>query len=67
MSGVDSMDLLRRMLARRPDLPVVMLAGDPSVPSVVVAMRQRAFHYVIGRSTMTRLLRWLNARSRWDV
>jgi CheY-like chemotaxis protein len=30
MPGVDSMDLLRQMHARRPDVPVVMLAGDPA-------------------------------------
>src|ERR1700691_2505838 len=46
MPGVDSMDLLRRMHARRPDIPVVMLAGDPSVHSAVAAMRQGAFDYV---------------------
>jgi len=46
MPGVDSMDLLRRMHARRPDVPVVMLAADPSVHSVVYAMRQGAFDYV---------------------
>jgi DNA-binding NtrC family response regulator len=46
MPGVDTMDLLRRMRARRPDVPVVMLAGDPSVHSAVAAMRQGAFDYV---------------------
>ena len=46
MPGVDSMDLLRRIHARRPDVPVVMLAGDPSVHSAVAAMRQGAFDYV---------------------
>jgi DNA-binding NtrC family response regulator len=46
MPGVDSMDLLKRMHARRPDVPVVMLAGDPSVLSAVAAMRQGAFDYV---------------------
>jgi DNA-binding NtrC family response regulator len=46
MPGVDSMDLLRRMHARRPEVPVVMLAADPSVHSVVYAMRQGAFDYV---------------------
>ena len=45
MPGVDTMDLLRRMRARRPDVPVVMLAGDPSVHSAVAAMRQGAFDY----------------------
>jgi DNA-binding NtrC family response regulator len=46
MPGVNSMDLLRRMHARRPDVPVVMLAGDPSVNAAVAAMRQGAFDYV---------------------
>lgn len=46
MPGVDSMDLLRRMHAQRPDVPVVMLAGEPSVLSAVAAMRQGAFDYV---------------------
>jgi len=46
MPGVDSMDLVRRMHARRPDVPVVMLAGDPSVHAAVAAMRQGVFGYV---------------------
>ncbi len=46
MPGVDSMELLRRIHSRRPDVPVVMLAGDPSVHSAVAAMRQGAFDYV---------------------
>ena len=46
MPGVDSMDLLRRMQARRPDVPVVMLAGDPNVHAAIAAIPEGAFDYV---------------------
>ena len=40
------MELLRKVRLKRPDVPVVMLAGDPNVSSAVAAMRQGAFDYV---------------------
>jgi DNA-binding NtrC family response regulator len=46
LNGTNGVDLLRKVHARRPDLPVVMLTGDPSVSSAVAAMRQGAFDYV---------------------
>ena len=46
MPGVDSMDLLRRMQARRPDVPVVMLAGDPNVHAAIAAIPEGAFDCV---------------------
>src|ERR1700730_2007745 len=45
-NGNDGLDLLRRIRSLRPDVPVVMLTGDPSVSSAVAAMRQGAFDYV---------------------
>lgn len=47
MPGVDSMDLLRRMHARRPDVPVVMLTGDPSVRAAVPVIPEGAFDCVL--------------------
>ncbi len=45
-NGDDGIELLRKVRARRPDVPVVMLTADPSVSSAVAAMRQGAFDYV---------------------
>jgi len=45
-NGDDGIELLRKVRAKRPDVPVVMLTGDPSVSSAVAAMRQGAFDYV---------------------
>ena len=45
-NGNDGIDLLRQLRVRRPDVPVVMLTGDPTVSSAVAAMRQGAFDYV---------------------
>ena len=46
LNGTDGLELLRKVRGRRPDVPVVMLTGDPSVSSAVAAMRQGAFDYV---------------------
>ena len=46
MNGADGLDLLRKVRNRRPDVPVVMLTGDPSISTAVAAMRQGAFDYV---------------------
>ena len=36
-------EFMRVVGARRPDLPLILLAEDPSVPAAVAAMRQGAF------------------------
>jgi DNA-binding NtrC family response regulator len=46
VNGTDGLDLLRKVHSKRPDIPVVMLTGDPSVSTAVAAMRQGAFDYV---------------------
>jgi len=46
VNGTDGMELLRKVRTKRPEVPVVMLAGDPSVSSAVAAMRQGAFDYI---------------------
>ena len=46
VNGTDGLDLLRKVRTRRPEIPVVMLTGDPSVKSAVSAMRQGAFDCV---------------------
>jgi len=40
VNGVDFLHLIR---SRRPDIPLILLAEDPSVPAAVAAMRQGAF------------------------
>jgi DNA-binding NtrC family response regulator len=46
MAGMDGLELLRRVHARRADLPVILLTAYGSVPSAVAAMREGAFDYV---------------------
>ena len=43
--GIDGTELLSRLQARRPDIPVIMI-GDPSVSAAVAAIRHGAFDYV---------------------
>ena len=46
MPGMDGVELLRRVHARRPGLPVILLTAHGTVPSAVAAMREGAFDYV---------------------
>jgi DNA-binding NtrC family response regulator len=46
MPGMDGIELLRRLRAQRPNLPVILLTAHGSVPSAVAAMREGAFDYV---------------------
>ncbi len=46
MPQMDGIELLRRLHARQPDLPVILLTAHGSVPSAVAAMREGAFDYV---------------------
>jgi DNA-binding NtrC family response regulator len=46
MPDVDGIELLRRLRATRPALPVILLTAHGSVPSAVAAMREGAFDYV---------------------
>ncbi len=44
--GMDGLELLRHVRARRPDVAVILVAADSSVTSAVAAMREGAFDYV---------------------
>jgi DNA-binding NtrC family response regulator len=46
MPQMDGLELLRRVRAERPSLPVILLTAHGSVPSAVAAMREGAFDYV---------------------
>jgi len=46
MPDMDGIELLRRLRAVRPALPVILLTAHGSVPSAVAAMREGAFDYV---------------------
>jgi DNA-binding NtrC family response regulator len=46
MSGLDGLELLRRMRAARPDVPVILVTAYGDIPSAVQAMREGAFDYV---------------------
>ena len=64
MSGVDTMDLLRRMHARRARRTGRDARGDPSVHAAVAAMRQGAFDYV-HQALRENWPQSSNAHSRW--
>jgi DNA-binding NtrC family response regulator len=46
MPGMDGVELLRQLKARRPRLPVILLTAYASVRAAVEAMREGAFDYV---------------------
>src|SRR5436190_12490930 len=46
MAGMDGLELLEKLRAKRPDLPVILITAFASVPSAVAAMRAGAFDYV---------------------
>jgi DNA-binding NtrC family response regulator len=46
MPDMDGIELLRRVRAAHPTLPVILLTAHGSVPSAVAAMREGAFDYV---------------------
>ena len=46
MSGLDGLELLRRLRAAHEDVPVILVTAYGDVPSAVQAMREGAFDYV---------------------
>ena len=44
--GIDGLEMLRRLRARRHEVAVILLAADSSVTSAVAAMREGAFDYI---------------------
>jgi len=46
MPGMSGMDLLRAVKDNRPDLPVIMITGYPSIKTAVQAMKLGAFDYL---------------------
>jgi len=74
MPEMDGIELLRRLHARRPGLPVILVTAHGTVPSAVAAMREGAFDYVPKpfdndelRATVARALelRRLERENRW--
>ncbi len=74
MPEMDGLELLRRLRARRPALPVILVTAHGTVPSAVAAMREGAFDYVTKpfdndelRATVARALelRRLERENRW--
>jgi two-component system, NtrC family, response regulator AtoC len=46
MPGADGLGVLRQIVGRRPDLPVILLTAHPTVPTAVEAMRLGAVDYL---------------------
>ncbi len=46
MPGLDGMEVLKRVHAEHPDVPVIMITGHASLDSAVAAMKAGAFHYL---------------------
>ena len=46
LPDIDGFEVLRRLSARDPSLPVIMMTGHASVEHAVEAMKRGAFHYV---------------------
>ena len=74
MPGMDGVELLRQLHARRPGVPVILLTAHGTVPSAVAAMREGAFDYVTKpfdndelRATVARALELgrLRRENRW--
>ncbi|MCX4243499.1 sigma-54-dependent transcriptional regulator [Paraliomyxa miuraensis] len=59
LPDVDGFDVLRRLRATAPRLPVIMLTGQGSVEHAVEAMKRGAFHYVTKPVALDELARVL--------
>jgi two-component system response regulator HydG len=46
MEGIDGIELVRRMKRLRPNLPVLVVTGDASIPRAVEAVKSGAYEYV---------------------
>lgn len=46
MPGLDGMEVLRRVQAEHPQVPVIMITGHATLDSAVAAMKAGAFHYL---------------------
>ncbi len=57
MPGVGGVELLRMVLSGYPDVPVLLMTGDPSVQSAVDALRAGASDYLLKPITRSDILR----------
>jgi len=64
MPEMDGIQLLRRLRARRPVVPVILITAFASVPSAVAAMREGAFDYVTKPFSIDELLARVRAATR---
>jgi DNA-binding NtrC family response regulator len=55
MPGIDGLELLRRMRAASPELPILMMTGYPSVESAVTAMKFGAADFLTKPLDLARL------------
>lgn len=57
LSGTTGLDLLQKVRAERPDLPVIMVTGRPTVENAALALRLEAFDYLVKPVNKSELLR----------
>jgi two-component system response regulator HydG len=55
LPGMDGMDLLERLSAASPGLPIVLLTGHGAVPEAVAAMRRGAFDFLTKPAPLDRV------------
>jgi two-component system NtrC family response regulator len=63
MPGMDGIELLERIKARDPDLPVIMMTAHGTVERAVEAMQKGAYHYLTKPFDNTRLVLYAHKAS----
>lgn len=63
MEGEDGLSFVDRIRAERPDVPIILMTGYPSVETAVEALRKRVFDYIIKPFNINRLFATVKAAS----
>lgn len=61
MPEMDGSDLIDKVRAHRPDMPVIVITGYPSIESAVRSLRQKVDDYVTKPFNVTKLFKTVEA------